>query len=359
VVSLRDPTTKTGRRVKWHPGHDTKKAAQQALTKILSGLDEGTYVEPSKKTLGAFLGEDWLPAVRATVEPGTFATYEGQVKAHLIPRLGAIPLQQLRAPRLNATYAELLERGRKDGRGGLSPRSVQYLHTILDMALAAAVEWNFIPRNPADAAKLPKQVKRQLKTWTADELRRFLAHVREHRLYAAFLLLATTGMRRGEVLGLHWSDVDLDAGRLAITRTWIAPNGKQQEGTPKTKRSNRPISLDAGTVAALREHRERQQLEAAFLSVDEFEVVFAREDGAHLDPHAFSELFQRQAEAAGCPRIELRQSGTPTRRSRFGRACTRRSSPSASATRRSRSRWTSTAMPCRCSRSRPPSSSPR
>jgi hypothetical protein len=144
-------------------------------------------------------------------------------------------------------------------------------------------------------------------TWSAEQVRTFLEYTADHRLHAAFVLLATTGMRRGEALGLRWSDLDLTAGRLSITRTVIAVNHVIQIGSPKTARARRTVALDPGTIAVLRKHRQ-QQLEERLLMGSGFtdhDLLFCRPDGGPLHPERFARTFQIEATRAGLPRIRL------------------------------------------------------
>jgi integrase len=232
------------------------------------------------------------------------------VKKHLAPRLGDLPLQQLTAPRLNAAYASMLATGRRHGKGGLSPRTVRYAHTIMRRALADAVRWNLLARNVADSADPPSAKAtrpKAPKAWSAQELHRFLEHVRGDRLYAAYLLAATTGLRRGELLGLRWAAVDLDGGRLSVSTTVVSVDYEIRESIPKTERSRRLVTLDGGTLVALREHRENQRLERLSLGLpaETDGLVFAQPDGTPLHPHSFSAAFARHVEAVGLPRIPL------------------------------------------------------
>jgi hypothetical protein len=132
----RDPVTGKQKQ-KWHSGFRTKRDADRALAEILTRLDQGTYVEPTKQTLAAYLDE-WLAAVEPTLRPSTFATYRTMVERHIKPNLGSLPLQNVTAARLNALYAALLRSGRKDGKGGLSSSSVRYLHAVVRKALSDA-----------------------------------------------------------------------------------------------------------------------------------------------------------------------------------------------------------------------------
>jgi integrase len=249
-----------GRRIqRWQSGFATKREAEAALTKILNTLAEGEYVRPTTDTFGGFL-EEWLAAIEPQLRPSTFASYRMMVAKHIRPRLGSVKLQKLSALKLNAAYAAMLRDGvlHATEQRGLSPRTVRYAHTIIRKALADAVAWNLVPRNVADSANPPKKAKRTKKTWTAAELRRFLEGVREDRLYAAFLLAATTGMRRGEILGLAWSSLDLDSAKLSISRSLVSVDYKVQLSEPKTSQWRRVVALDPVTVQALCDHETRQ-----------------------------------------------------------------------------------------------------
>ncbi len=146
-----------------------------------------------------------------------------------------------------------------------------------------------------------------MKTWSGPELRTFLDSAVNERLYAAFLLAATTGMRRGEVLGLHWRDLDLDASRASVTQTLIAVRGELTFSTPKTAKGRRLVALDAFTVAALREHRRSQLVERLALGSQylDADLVFCQENGEPVHPDRFSDLFNRLVKAAALPRIRL------------------------------------------------------
>jgi len=137
-------------------GFATKREAQDALTQVLASLRAGTHIEPSRLLLSEFLSGEWLPAVRATIRPTTYLSYQGHVEAHIIPALGTLPLQHLGAPHINAFYAGLLLTGRGEGKGGLSPATVRRVHATLHRALHDAVRWNRILKNPVDAADPPR-----------------------------------------------------------------------------------------------------------------------------------------------------------------------------------------------------------
>jgi integrase len=304
VIELdRDPVTGKRRR-EWHSGYRTKRDAEAGRVEILGRLQRGEHIAPSKLSVAAFLEDRWLPARESTLRPSTHESYASNVRTHIIPAIGGPPLQGLDAATLTTFYGERLK-------SGLSARTVRYLHTIVRMALADALKWGLVVRNVADAATPPSASEarpRTMSTWNANELRRFLEHVREDRLYAAWHVLAMSGVRRGELLGLGWEAVDLDAGRLAITRTLIEGKREPRFSEPKTKRSRRSVALDPESVAVLREHRKRQLEERLAWGPayqDEHGLAFCRENGSPIWPRSFSRAFDHHVEAAGLPAIRL------------------------------------------------------
>jgi len=295
------------RQQKWYSGFATRRAAEAKLTEIKASLQSGEYVEPSKRTLGAFLVKEWLPSIAASVRPSTSTAYKMICDKRIVPTLGSVPLQQLSADQLNKLYAQLLANGRTKSKGALSPRSVRYVHATIHKALSDAVKWQKIPRNVADSATPPRRQSKKPKTWTASELRTFLEHVEGGRLYAAYLLAASTGLRRGELLGLRWRDVDMEAGSLAVVQTLLQVNNKLDFGTPKTEKGSRNVWLDTHTVAALRSHRRTQVAERLAWGPEyqDNDLVFAREDGTPIHPDGFGRTFARHAKAAALPTIRL------------------------------------------------------
>lgn len=294
------------RRQKWHSGFRTKRDAERALNEILNRIGSGAYVDPGRQTIAEYLRE-WLMAIQPTIRRGTWISYRTNIERHVIPRLGGRELRQLGGSHLNVLYAQLLEDGRCDGARGLSPRSVRYTHTIVHRALRDAVRWGKLPRNPADMADPPKSRTPEMKTWQTDELRRFLTSVEGDRLYAAWLLVATTGLRRGELLGLRWSDLDFQAGRAAIRQTLSSVGGKVTFSTPKTTKSRRSIAVDSATLAALRHHRDAQNKERVTWEevYRDLDLAFCREDGTPLRPDTITRRFHDLSRRAGVPVVRL------------------------------------------------------
>jgi integrase len=291
-------------------GFGTQRECQAALHKILTAVEMRSYAPPTRITVKAFLLDEWLPAVKGTLRPTTYASYTMLAKQHIIPRLGNLQLQNLNAAAINALYAHLLEEGRVCGAGGLSASSVRRVHAVLHRACRDAVRWGRLTVNPVDAADPPKasaEHSERLPVWSAEQLAAFLACVSEDRLFALWRLLAMTGMRRGEALGLAWHDLDIEAERLTIRRAWVPVNGVAQMSEPKSRRGRRTIALDPVTLEALQGHAARQADEQSDCSGvwTDSGLVFTGTDGQPLQPWAVSKAFRDRAKAALLPPIPL------------------------------------------------------
>lgn len=300
-------------------GFPTKKAAQAGLTELLSEVRDRTFVAPDKLTLREFVEQRWLPVEAGQLRPSTLHSYTRNMKHHVLPTLGAITLQSLDAGRIQALYAKLLREGRADYKEGtaLSPRTVRYIHTILRAALAQAVDWDLLMRNPADRVKPPKldaagNSHETIHTWNREQLSLFLAKTRDDRLHSLWLLLATTGMRRGEALGLSWAALDLDNARLSVRRSLVdvtteATGAKPIYSDPKTARGRRTIMLDAGTVAVLRKRKAEQAQERLLLGAGwpDHDLVFTHADGRPLHPERLTRTFTAMPKGFGLPAIRL------------------------------------------------------
>lgn len=295
------------RRQKWHGGFATRHEAEVARAKIVNDLHTGSYVAPDRITLSEWVRESWLPVIEPRIKPSTFDSYRSNMETHVLPAIGSRPLQQLTATMLNALYGELLCRGGE--RGPLSPKTVSYVHTIVHKALADAVDAGVAPRNVAERAKPPRpnrHQRREIQCWEPHELARFLEATRGTRLEDAWRLAAMTGMRRGEVLGLRWGDVDLDAARLAVRNAVVTVSYAVLESSPKNHQA-RVVDLDPETVELLREHRVRQQADRDQWSADHVDrdLVIAKENGEPIHPQSFSQAFDRLVRNAALRRIRL------------------------------------------------------
>ena len=296
----RDPATGK-RKQRTKGGFRTRAAAEDALTEVLNEIRSGTVVAPSSVTLEEYLTE-WLTTVRPQLRETTWASY-GVAVQRICWGLGAGKLQALTAVEVERFYARLVNEGGPAGRP-LAAKTVRNTHIVLHRALADAERLRLVMRNVAHLARPPAVPHVERATWTADELAAFLEHVSGDRLFAAYVLLATTGMRRGEVFGLRWRDVDLAARRASVTQTVTTVNDKLVLGPTKTNRSRRTISLDPTTVDVLHAHRVVQDQERATAGQawdPSYDLVLCDGTGRPEHPDRFSRQFQRYVKATDLP----------------------------------------------------------
>ena len=297
-------------RHRWYAGGPTRREAEKLLTDLVKRKHDGHYRPPVKITFGAYLTDRWLPTKKAQLRASTYDSYRRNIELHVVPNLGSVQLQHLQADDLDTFYSRLLDCGRCDQRGGLSPKTVRYLHTIIHKALADAERKGTVVRNVAafsEPPKLTSATKSEMRVWTGEQLRSFLDYAEEHALYSAFFLAANTGMRRGEVLGLRWKDVDLARSRLSVRQAVVSVAYEVAISDVKTGSARRTIDLDRRTMAVLRSWRKRQLEERLLVGTGgTYEgLVFARPDGRPIHPDFFSQCFDRLVAQAELPRIRL------------------------------------------------------
>jgi integrase len=309
-----DPMTGKERR-RWYPAGTRKADADKLVTELVKRHNDGEYRTPERVTLGEYLTQRWLPAQRSQVKATTFHSYRRTIELHVVPTLGHVPLARLAPEDLDTVYGRLLESGRRNASGdgpGLSPASVRYVHRILRKALGDAVRKGTIVRNPASLADPPKRSttkgrEGEMRVWTAAQLQTFLASLDGQRLAPAFVLAAHTGMRRGEVAGLRWGDVDLDAKLIHIRQAAVVVNYELQLTDVKTANGRRTIDVNDDVVRALQAWRRKQAEERLLLGAgyDDDDLVFARPDGTATHPEVISRTFDRIVARSGLPRIRF------------------------------------------------------
>ena len=269
-------------------------------------------MRPGRVTLERFLLDEWPPAKVSTLKPSTASGYAQTISAYIAPRIGALDLVKVDGGVLNAMYADLLANGRTGGcgrSGGLSAKTVRNVHGLLHKAFKDAVRWRRLTVNPCDAADQPRKNEPEMKVWTSEQLGRFIATTADDRLGDVWRLFSTTGMRRGEVLGLRWADVDLAGKRLTVRQVRTMTSSGVIVGTPKTKAGVRRMALDDGTVSALKRWKRAQSEERLVMGEGwqgaEHDLVVTEHDGSPLHPKALTRRFHSSTKRGGLPIIRL------------------------------------------------------
>lgn len=299
ILDQRDPATGKRKR-KWHSYKGTKRQAESECARLITEMGGGGYVEPSKVTLLQFL-DRWLKHIKPNVSPRTHERYEQIATKNIAPLLGAKILSKLQPIDISEAYGKALENGRRDGKGGLSPRTVHHMHRVLYSALGQAERWRLIARNPAallEKRDRPKIERKPVRTIDAHATAAAFDAARERRLFIPLILATLCGLRRGEITALRWRSVDLETGQMAV----IASTEQTDAGTIREKEAKsgraRTIAMPAMAVEELRRWRVLQAEELLRLGVrgDDDRHVVTQADGSPLQPrsltHAVSEFLK-------------------------------------------------------------------
>jgi integrase len=292
-----DPVT--GKRRQKRLSAPTKKALEEAMTRMLHEVHTGSYIEPSTTTTGAYLWQ-WLEGIAPNVRESSHIRYERTIKRDIIPALGSIPLRKLTPAPIQTLYATQIAAGR-------AASSVHVMHAVLHRALDQAVKWRLLPHNPADAVDLPRLTPPELQTWTAGQACTFLDGTAGDALAALWRLALLTGMRRGELLAVRWQDVDLERGALAVPRTLTRGRQSLIFTEPKSAAGRRSLALPASCVAALRRYKAQQNERRLQWgdSWQDTDLLFDRGDGSPMQPAYLNKRFLLLAARLGLPRIRL------------------------------------------------------
>lgn len=270
-------------------------------------MNNGAYVIPGRTTLAEWIRESWLPMTEPRVKSTTFHSYRQNLELHVLPTLGQKRLQQLTPPMLTGLYARLAQD--RDERKGLSAKTISYIHSTLHKALSDAVDSSLLFKKVAATAKPPRPNRRAtsgIQAWEPDQLASFLHAVGGTRLEAMWRLSAMTGMRRDEVLGLRWCDLDLGRARLSVRqsarRRWLRrrPHDAEEPQRPGDRSRRRDCQAARGAPPA-------PGRGAAEWGIDyqDYDLVVAKENGEPIHPHTFSQAFEQLIAKAGLRAIRL------------------------------------------------------
>ncbi len=307
IWHLDDPSTGK-RRQHSKGGFKTKGDAQTHLNRVLGKVADDAWRPDKPLTVAQLLEDHWLPAQKSRgLRPATLAQYGNVVDAWIKPNLSAVKVSALTPAHVQAMVEKLRSTKSSRGRAGLSPRSVQLSVGILKSATAWAVKNGLLGRDPLAGMDRPSAKSKSMTAWSTDEARSFIVNTAGDRLAMAWALLLTRGLRRGELCGLRWEAIDLEAGRLAITRTRVVVDGKAVDSEPKTAAGVRSVPLDDALVAMLRKHKARQAGEklAAGTAYEEGGYVVADELGRPYHPDYVSGRFDTLVAELGLRRIRL------------------------------------------------------
>jgi integrase len=296
----RDPTTGK-RNTRTMTVRGTKKAAQAELTRLLAEVDRGISVDPSKITVAEYI-RSWLDAPDG-LSPKTLERYRQLAEQQIVPHLGATALQKLRPAQVEAWHGVLLKSGGKDSRP-LSARTVGHAHRVLHRALARAAKSEIVSRNVASVISPPRVDAAEIKILAADQIGELLARLAGHPLHTIATVAIGTGMRRGELCGLAWGDVDLDGALIRVEHSMEETGAGTRIKSPKTRHGHRSIKLPQIAATALRAHR-REQLELRFAlgagAMSAADLVFTTPTGHPLSPDNLSRDWARAVKARKLP----------------------------------------------------------
>ncbi len=309
IIDLgRDPETGK-RKQKWFSGFNTKKEAERAMATKIHELNQGVFIEPSKITLEDYL-KRWLQDYALTnCAPRTYEGYESIIRNHLIPSLGKITLDRLKPMHIQKYYSDKLDHGRSDKKGGLSARTVHHHHRLLHKALEQAVKWQVITVNPVRAVSPPKPKRKQIQVLTRDEVLLLLKAAENSKLYEPIFFAVNTGMRRGEIFALRWSDVDFENQLISIRRTLhrTKDSGFVFRDSAKTDGSRRSIAVSDSVVKMLKKIKRKQleQKMALGPAYQDHDLIFCRPDGTPFDLDYLSKAFGQFIRKANLPPIRF------------------------------------------------------
>lgn len=301
-----DPATGK-RRIRYRAFKGSKREAEIELAKLIASNATGAYVDPTKLTVAQFIERwrrDWA---ESNVSPKTLERYVELLTNHVCSRIGNMPLQKVRPVNLAELYAALMRDGRGD-KGGLAARTVGHVHRVLHRAFGHATQWGLVSQNVLAVVSPPRVPDTEIAILKQDEVRELLRRLAGRSVLSVASFALATGMRRGEICALRWSDLDLDRGVARVERSLEQTNAGLRFKAPKTRNGRRAISLPASAVAELRAHwkaQGEQRLKLGMGKAPSDALVFARWDGAPRHPDGLTREWSEIMHQIGFPSVTL------------------------------------------------------
>lgn len=303
--SVIDPVT--GKSEQHSVSGKTEAEVYKKLAKIQTAIDEKTFIEPSKITVGQWL-DGWLTNYQGGVKPSTALLYRQQTEMYIIPRMGAVKLQCLVTDNIQNLYNELF-RSKEDGGKGLSAKTVKNIHGVFHKALEQARKNRIIPFNPSDACELPRICKEEIKPLNQAQATTFLEEIQGHTHEYLFQIALFTGMREGELLGLNWDSVDMSRGILTVRQQLCKEKkkgGKYYISSPKNGKK-RTLALAPSVIRLFRYQKLKQnekRIKAGELW-EETGLVFTNPTGGYLSYRTVYDCFKRVMKKLGLPNVRF------------------------------------------------------
>ncbi|MGG1618214.1 tyrosine-type recombinase/integrase [Paenibacillus sp. NRS-1781] len=272
---------------KMRRGFRTQKEAKAAMSEMENDLNKGTFIEQSKTLYKDFM-ESFLNDKKMHVKRGTMTTYSSMINNHILPALGHLAISSITPRHIQDFYNDLHSNGK------LSDENIQKCHTIINESMKKAASWEMISKNPVSLVERPKARKKEMQVWTLEQAHAFLEASKDDMYYIVFLLALTTGMRKGEILGLRWKDVDFDKRTISITQI-MSSDGKDFQVGAKTISGSRLIRVDSETMEALRLHKIRtnEKKMSNKLVYTDLGLVVSTSLGTPVSPRNISRTFDR------------------------------------------------------------------
>ena len=279
----------------------TQKECKEKLKRAIEENARVDAIRAERYTVGQWLDVWFENCAKIKVRPSSHKTYRGYIDNHIKPSIGKIPLNKLSSLDLQKLYKKLLSGGRverieaKSQPKGLSSKTVRNINQVISSAMNFAIEQKLIAANPTDGCALPKLEHREMKTLPTEQLASFLHEAKESGVFEMYYIELATGLRRGELLGLKWEDIDLERGTIRVRRQIARINGEVVEAPLKTKNSYRSISIGQDAVEILKEQQRKTNSG----------YVFPSPTGGPISPDSVIHMLHRVLERAGLPKIRF------------------------------------------------------